>query len=104
MHRETANASAPSGGGLRVNLVQLAWSYLRARPLGTLLNILLLALGVGTIGFVWIVNGQIGNSLNRDAQGIDLVVGAKGSPIQLILAGIFHLDAPTVHFGHCRPL
>ena len=78
-----------------MNVAQLAWSYLRARPLGTLLNVVLLALGVGTIGFVLIVNGQIGDSLNRDAQGIDLIVGAKGSPIQLILAGIFHLDAPT---------
>ena len=28
-------------------------------------------------------------------KNIDLVVGAKGSPIQLILAGIYHLDAPT---------
>jgi len=78
-----------------MNLLQLAWSYLRARPLGTLLNVVLLALGVGTIGFVLIVNGQIGESLTRDAQGIDLVVGAKGSPIQLMLAGIFHLDVPT---------
>ena len=78
-----------------MTLLQLAWSYLRARPLGTLLNVVLLALGVGTIGFVLIVNGQIGDSLNRDARGIDLVVGAKGSPIQLMLAGIFHLDVPT---------
>jgi putative ABC transport system permease protein len=78
-----------------MNLLQLAWSYLRARPLGTLLNVLLLALGVATIGFVRIVDGQIGASLNRDARDIDLVVGAKGSPIQLILAGIYHLDVPT---------
>ena len=78
-----------------MSLLQLAWSYLRARPLGTFLNVFLLALGVGTIGFVLIVDGQIGDSLNRDAKGIDLVVGAKGSPIQLMLAGIFHLDVPT---------
>jgi putative ABC transport system permease protein len=78
-----------------MNLLQLAWSYLRARPLGTLLNVLLLGLGVGTIGFVLIVNGQVGDSLTRDAKGIDLVVGAKGSAIQLMLAGIFHLDVPT---------
>jgi len=78
-----------------MTLLQLAWSYLRARPLGTLLNVFLLALGVGTIGFVLIVDGQIGDSLTRDAKGIDLVVGAKGSPIQLMLAGIFHLDVPT---------
>jgi len=28
-------------------------------------------------------------------QGIDLVVGAKGSPIQLMLSSVFHLDIPN---------
>jgi putative ABC transport system permease protein len=78
-----------------MSILALAWSYLQARPLGTLLNVLLLALGVGTIGFVVIVDGQVADNLERNTRGIDLVVGAKGSPMQLVLAGVFHLDAPT---------
>ena len=42
-----------------------------------------------------LVVGQLEERMHRDARGIDLVVGAKGSPMQLILAGIYHLDAPT---------
>src|SRR5688572_401923 len=42
-----------------------------------------------------LVVGQLEERMGRDARGIDLVVGAKGSPMQLILAGIYHLDAPT---------
>jgi putative ABC transport system permease protein len=34
-------------------------------------------------------------SFERDLQGVDLVVGAKGSPLQLILAGVFHIDVPS---------
>ena len=78
-----------------MNVVVLALSYLRARPLAAFLNVLLIALGVATIGFVMIVNAEIGARIDRDARGVDLVVGAKGSPMQLILAGIFQLDAPS---------
>src|SRR6185503_21334952 len=28
-------------------------------------------------------------------RGIDLVVGAKGSPLQLVLCSVFHIDFPT---------
>ena len=38
---------------------------------------------------------QIEERMGRDARGIDLVAGAKGSPMQLILSAVFHLDAPT---------
>jgi putative ABC transport system permease protein len=78
-----------------LNLATLSASYLRARPLNTALSVLLLALGVGTIVLLLLVVGQAEERMHRDARGIDLVVGAKGSPMQLMLAGIYHLDAPT---------
>jgi putative ABC transport system permease protein len=78
-----------------LNLATLSASYLRARPLNTVLSVLLLALGVGTIVLLLLVVGQAEERMHRDARGIDLVVGAKGSPMQLMLAGIYHLDAPT---------
>ena len=78
-----------------MNLATLSASYLRARPLQTLLSLMLLALGVGTIVLLILVTSQLEERMHRDARGIDLVVGAKGSPMQLILSGIYHLDAPT---------
>lgn len=78
-----------------MNLASLSAGYLRARPLNTALSLLLLALGVATIVVLVLVVSQIEERMTRDARGIDLVVGAKGSPMQLILAGIYHADAPT---------
>jgi len=78
-----------------MNLATLSASYLRARPLNTALSLILLALGVGTIVLLVLVVSQLEERMQRDARGIDLVVGAKGSPMQLILSGIYHADAPT---------
>ena len=78
-----------------MNLATLSASYLRARPLHTALSLILLSLGVATIVLLLLVVGQLEERMSRDARGIDLVVGAKGSPMQLILSGIYHLDAPT---------
>ena len=78
-----------------MNLATLSASYLRARPLQTALSLLLLALGVGSIVLLVLVVTQLEDRMLRDARGIDLVVGAKGSAMQLILSGIYHADAPT---------
>lgn len=78
-----------------MRLVMLAWRYLWARPLVAALNLALLALGVAAMSFVLVVSEQVERSVQRDLKGIDLVVGAKGSPLQLILAGVFHLDVPS---------
>ncbi len=73
----------------------LSWRYLWSRPLAASLNLLLLALGLASITFVLLVSQQISRAFDRDLAGIDVVVGAKGSPMQLILSGVFHIDAPT---------
>ena len=78
-----------------MNLARLSLAYLGAKPLNTALNLVLLALGVGTIAFVLLATHQVEERMGRDARGIDLVAGAKGSPMQLILSAVFHLDAPT---------
>jgi putative ABC transport system permease protein len=77
-----------------MKLLALAFRYLWARPLATVLNLLLLTLGLASITFVLLVSEQVQRSFQRDLAGIDLVVGAKGSPLQLILAGVFHIDVP----------
>jgi putative ABC transport system permease protein len=69
-------------------------AYLLARPLTTLLTVLLVAIGIATMVVVTLVTAQAERQMSRDAQGIDLVVGAKGSRLQLVLAGVYHLDVP----------
>ena len=78
-----------------MNLPLLSLRLLWSRPLQAVLNLLLLALGLASITFVLLARHQVEGALTRDLQGIDAVVGAKGSPMQLILSGVFHLDAPT---------
>lgn len=73
----------------------LSWHYLWSRPLAAGLNLLLLTLGLAAITFVMLASHQINRAFERDLAGIDVVVGAKGSPMQLILSGVFHIDAPT---------
>lgn len=78
-----------------MSLWRLAWQLLWSRPLVASLNVAMLALGLGAMSLVSLTAEQLDQAVQRDLAGIDLVVGAKGSPLQLILAGVFHLDAPT---------
>ena len=74
--------------------ISLAFRYLWARPLAAALNLLLLTLGLASMTFLLLVGYQLDKAFERDLAGIDVVVGAKGSPLQLILAGVFHMDVP----------
>ena len=74
--------------------IALSWRYLWSRPMGAFLNVLLLSIGLASITFLLLVSSQLDKAFDKDLAGIDVVVGAKGSPMQLILCGVFHIDVP----------
>ena len=73
----------------------LSWKHLVHKPSQLVLNLVLLALSTGLIAGVLLFDQMITDRLDRNLAGIDLVIGAKGSPMQLILSGMYHLDTPT---------
>lgn len=75
--------------------LRLTWAYLRAKPLNTALHLLMVLLGIATLTALLLINAQVSNRLDRDVAGIDMVAGAKGSPMQLILSSLFQVDSPT---------
>ncbi len=83
-----------------MNLGSMAWRYVWARPWVTALTLLGLALGTALPCAILLVRQEAEGSLLREGEGVDLVVGAKGSPLQLILSSIHHLDLPTGNIPH----
>jgi len=78
-----------------MNLFKLSIANLRFSALASFFNVVILALGIATIITLLHISEQVEQRFERDLAGIDLVVGAKGSPIQLILSSVFHLDFPN---------
>lgn len=65
------------------------------KPLNAYLSIILLTAGVGIISLLILVQEQFEKKFSSNLEGIDLVMGAKGSPLQIILSAVYQIDAPT---------
>ena len=78
-----------------MKMLQLAYANLKEHFLTTALSIMLLSIGVGMVSFIVTMSEQLSERFNRDIRGIDMVVGAKGSPLQLILSAVYQIDNPT---------
>ncbi|WP_110834620.1 ABC transporter permease [Pedobacter nutrimenti] len=75
--------------------LKISWKSMRSKPLSSFLNIMLVAFGTGILTILLLSSSQISEKLNKNSKDIDLVVGAKGSPLQLILSSIYYIDFPT---------
>jgi putative ABC transport system permease protein len=78
-----------------MNNIRLAWKNLTNHPLSMTLTLVLFALGVGLTSLLLLLNKQLTDKFEKNLAGVDVVVGAKGSPLQLILCNMYHVDVPT---------
>lgn len=78
-----------------MNLLGVSWKNLWYRPFSTSVSVLLMLLGVAMVSLVLHISNQIEGQFKKNIAGIDMVIGAKGSPKQLILSSVYHIDAPT---------
>ena len=82
-----------------MNALALGLRAIARRPLPAVLTVLLLTLGIAMVIALLLFQRELEDRLGRDARGIDLVVGAKGSGLQLVLSSVFHIDVPTGNVG-----
>ncbi len=75
--------------------LKISWKSIWSKPLTASLNILLIAFGTAILSVLLLASKQIEDKLEKNSKDIDLVVGAKGSPLQLILSSIYYIDFPT---------
>lgn len=80
----------------------MALRYLRFRSLVTVLTVAGIALGVGLVCAVLSLRHESERALSRDAGLFDLVAGGKGSPLQLVLSSVYHLDSPTGNLAYAE--
>ena len=78
-----------------MNIFKLSLKNIFNKPLSSSISLALLILGIGIISLLLQLNTLIKDQMDNNLRGIDMVVGAKGSPLQLILSSVYHIDSPT---------
>jgi putative ABC transport system permease protein len=81
-------------------ITKLAWRNLWFKPLNTLLSVILLASSVAIITVLILLQKQFEEKFSNNIDGVDLVLGAQGSPMQLILSSVYHIDNPTGNISY----
>jgi len=89
-----------------MSLWKIAWRSIEQRALASALTAFAMGLGVALVVAVLVIHGVIDRSFKRGSQGYDLIVGAKGSSLQLVLNTVFHLSesVETIPYSYYREL
>lgn len=75
-----------------MSLLSIAWKSVRQRMLASSLTGLSVALGVSLMIAVLIINGIVSRMFSQTGTGYDLVLGPKGSDLQLVLSTVYRIE------------
>ncbi|MCH2033377.1 MAG: ABC transporter permease [Tenacibaculum sp.] len=78
-----------------MNVWKISLENIKSKPLYTFLSVFTLALSIALLLGIQQLKSSFKYQTENNLGGIDLVLGAKGSPLQLVLASILHMDDPT---------
>src|SRR5215207_5477992 len=76
------------------DLTAIALKSVRQRSMASSMTALSVALGVALMVTVFVINGVVTRLFSQSATGYHLILGAKGSPMQLVLNTIYFMDKP----------
>jgi putative ABC transport system permease protein len=75
-----------------MNYFQLVFKQMRQRALSTWLTTLSVMLGVGLAVAIMVLGRESESLFGQNDYGYDCIVGKKGSPLQLVLNTVYHID------------
>ena len=78
-----------------MNDINFIYYSLKSRFFNSSLSVLLTAFGVAIAILILQFEKHLESRLLNDGKGIDIVVSAKGSPLQIVLSSVYHIDIPT---------
>lgn len=81
-------------------IAKLAWKNIWFKPLNTVLSVILLTASVAIISLLILLQEQFEKQFSSNIDGVDVVLGAQGSPLQLILSSVYQVDAPTGNISY----
>ena len=78
-----------------MNIWKISLSNSLHKPLYALLSLLSLSISIGLLLGIQQLDASIKYQFENSLGDVDMVLGAKGSPLQLVLASVLHMDNPT---------
>ncbi|KAB7529020.1 FtsX-like permease family protein [Flagellimonas olearia] len=83
-----------------MNVWSISIRNFRHKPLYTFLSILILSVSIALLLAIQQMEASFKQQLESNLGNIDMVVGAKGSPLQLVLSSVLHIDNPTGNISY----